>query len=193
IKNEVGFEGTLSEFFTHLRTGPKFDPESREALTQSYYDLGKEVDKVISTQFKKLPKSPLEIRTYPEAIEKFQAGGSYDAVPSDRSRPGLFSFNAYHLPSRNTEGVTTLYLHEGAPGLHFKISLAQENEALPNFMRFGGNNDFVEGWALYAEKLGFPMGWFDDPYQRFGHLDDEMLRAVRLVVDNGPDSKGRTP
>lgn len=192
IKNEVGFEGTLPEFFTHLRTDPKFDPESREALTQSYYDLGKEVDKVISTQFKKLPKSPLEIRPYPEAIEKFQAGGSYESGTPDGSRPGVFYFNAYDLPSRNTYGVTTLYLHEGAPGHHFQISLAQENEALPNFMRFGGNTAFVEGWALYAEKLGFPMGLFDDPYQRFGHLDDEMLRAMRLVVDTGLHSKGWT-
>ncbi|MGI9360177.1 MAG: DUF885 domain-containing protein [Parasphingorhabdus sp.] len=192
IKNEVGFEGTLSEFFTHLRTDPKFDPESREALTQSYYGLGKEVDKVISTQFKKLPKSPLEIRPYPEAIEKFQAGGSYESGTPDGSRPGVFYFNAYDLPSRNTYGVTTLYLHEGAPGHHFQISLAQENEALPNFMRFGGNTAFVEGWALYAEKLGFPMGLFDDPYQRFGHLDDEMLRAMRLVVDTGLHSKGWT-
>ncbi|HEY9091947.1 DUF885 domain-containing protein [Parasphingorhabdus sp.] len=192
IKNEVGFTGTLSEFFTHLRTDPQFDPESREALTQSYYDLGKEVDKVIATQFKILPKSPLEIRPYPEAIEKFQAGGSYESGTPDGSRPGVFYFNAYDLPSRNTYGITTLYLHEGAPGHHFQISLAQENEDLPSFMRFGGNTAFVEGWALYAEKLGFPMGLFDDPYQRFGHLDDEMLRAMRLVVDTGLHSKGWT-
>lgn len=189
IKDEVGFKGTLSEFFTHLRTDTKFQPESREALTQGYYDLGKEVDKVIATQFKVLPKSPLEIRPYDESIEKFQAGGSYQSGTPDGSRPGVFYFNAYDLPSRNTSGMTTLYLHEGAPGHHFQISLAQENEDLPNFMRFGGNTAFVEGWALYSEKLGFPMGMFGDPYQRFGHLDDEMLRAMRLVVDTGLHSK----
>jgi uncharacterized protein (DUF885 family) len=192
IKDEVGFNGTLSEFFDHLRTDPKFHPESREALTQGYYDLGKKVDAVISTQFKVLPKSPLEIRPYPEAIEKFQAGGSYQGGTPDGSRPGVFYFNAYDLPSRNTSGMTTLYLHEGAPGHHFQISLAQENEALPAFMRFGGNTAYVEGWALYSEKLGFPMQLFDDPYQRFGHLDDEMLRAMRLVVDTGLHSKGWT-
>lgn len=189
IKDEVGFEGSLSEFFTYLRTDSKFHPASREALTQGYYDLGKEVDKVISTQFKVLPKSPLEIRPYDESIEKFQAGGSYQSGTPDGSRPGVFYFNAYDLPSRNTSGMTTLYLHEGAPGHHFQISLAQENEDLPKFMRFGGNTAFVEGWALYSEKLGFPMGMFDDPYQRFGHLDDEMLRAMRLVVDTGLHSK----
>ena len=192
IKDEVGFEGTLSEFFELLRTDPKFQPESREALTQGYYDLGKKVDKVIDTQFKVLPKSPLEIRPYPEAIEKFQAGGSYQSGTPDGSRPGVFFFNAYDLPSRNTSGMTTLYLHEGAPGHHFQISLAQENADLPNFMRFGGNTAYVEGWALYSEKLGFPMGLYDDPYQRFGHLDDEMLRAMRLVVDTGLHSKGWT-
>ena len=192
IKDEVGFDGTLSEFFTFLRTDEQFHPESREALTQAYYDMGKKVDARIGEQFKVLPKSPLEIRPYDESIEKFQAGGSYQSGTPDGSRPGVFYFNAYDLPSRNTSGITTLYLHEGAPGHHFQISLAQENEALPKFMRFGGNTAFVEGWALYAEKLGFDMELYDDPYQRFGHLDDEMLRAMRLVVDTGLHSKGWT-
>lgn len=190
IKDEVGFSGTLSEFFEFVRTDPQFHPESREALTQGYYDLGKKVDTKISEQFKVLPKSPLEIRPYDKSIEKFQAGGSYQSGTPDGSRAGVFYFNAYDLPSRNTSGMTTLYLHEGAPGHHFQISLAQENTDLPNFMRFGGNTAYVEGWALYSEKLGFPMGLFDDPYQRFGHLDDEMLRAMRLVVDTGLHSKG---
>ena len=192
IKQEVGFDGTLPEFFEHLRTDPKFHPESREALTQAYYDMGKKVDEKIGEQFKVLPKSPLEIRPYDESVEKFQAGGSYQSGTPDGSRPGVFYFNAYDLPSRSTSGITTLYLHEGAPGHHFQISLAQENTDLPNFMRFGGNTAFVEGWALYSEKLGFPMGLYTDPYQRFGHLDDEMLRAMRLVVDTGLHSKGWT-
>ncbi len=192
IKTEVGFNGTLPEFFNYLRTDPKFKMPTREALTQGYYDIGKKVDAVISTQFKILPKTPLEIRPYEEFREKFEAGGSYQSGNPDGSRPGIFYFNAYDLPSRTTPGMTTLYLHEGAPGHHFQISLAQENEALPAFMRFGGNTAYAEGWALYAEKLGYPMGLFKDPYQRFGHLDDEMLRAMRLVVDSGIHSKGWT-
>ena len=192
IRKEVGFKGTLPEFFEHLRSDPKFKPASREALTQGYYDIGKKVDATISAQFKYLPKAPLEIKPYEEFREKYEAGGSYQPGTPDGSRPGTFYFNAYDLPSRTTPGMTTLYLHEGAPGHHFQISIAQENEKLPAFMRFGGNTAYVEGWALYAETLGYDMGLFKDPYQRFGTLSDEMLRAMRLVVDTGLHSKGWT-
>jgi uncharacterized protein (DUF885 family) len=192
IKNEVRFKGTLPEFFEHLRSDPKFKMASRDALTQGYYDIGKKVDATISTQFKYLPKAPLEIKPYEEFREKYEAGGSYQQGTPDGSRPGTFYFNAYDLPSRTTPGMTTLYLHEGAPGHHFQISIAQENEKLPAFMRFGGNTAYVEGWALYAETLGYEMGLFKDPYQRFGTLSDEMLRAMRLVVDTGIHSKGWT-
>ncbi|MBP6379701.1 MAG: DUF885 domain-containing protein [Sphingorhabdus sp.] len=192
IKTEVGFKGSLQDFFEHLRTDPKFKKESREALTQGYYDIGKQVDAVISSQFKYLPKAPLEIKPYEEFREKYEAGGSYQQGTPDGSRPGTFYFNAYDLPSRTTSGMTTLYLHEGAPGHHFQISIAQENDKLPAFMRFGGNTAYVEGWALYAETLGYDMGLFKDPYQRFGTLSDEMLRAMRLVVDTGIHSMGWT-
>ena len=192
IKNEVGFKGTLAEFFEHLRSDPKFKMASRDALTQGYYDIGKKVDATISTQFKYLPKAPLEIKPYEEFREKYEAGGSYQQGTPDGSRPGTFYFNAYDLPSRTIPGMTTLYLHEGAPGHHFQISIAQENEKLPAFMRFGGNTAYVEGWALYSETLGYDMGLFKDPYQRFGTLSDEMLRAMRLVVDTGIHSKGWT-
>jgi uncharacterized protein (DUF885 family) len=192
IRKEVGFKGTLPQFFEHLRSDPKFKLASRDALTQGYYDIGKIVDGQISTQFKYLPKAPLEIKPYEEFREKYEAGGSYQSGTPDGSRPGTFYFNAYDLPSRTTPGMTTLYLHEGAPGHHFQISIAQENEKLPAFMRFGGNTAYVEGWALYSETLGYDMGLFKDPYQRFGTLSDEMLRAMRLVVDTGLHSKGWT-
>ena len=192
IRKQVGFKGTLPEFFEHLRADPKFKLGSRDALTQGYYDIGKIVDAKISTQFKYLPKAPLEIKPYEEFREKYEAGGSYQQGTPDGSRPGTFYFNAYDLPSRTTPGMTTLYLHEGAPGHHFQISIAQENEKLPAFMRFGGNTAYVEGWALYSETLGYDMGLFKDPYQRFGTLSDEMLRAMRLVVDTGLHSKGWT-
>ena len=192
VKAEVGFKGSLPEFFEHLRTDPKYKKPTRQALTDGYYAIGKSVDAVIGQYFSTLPKAPLEIRPYEEFREKFEAGGSYQNGTPDGSRPGIFYFNAYDLPSRTTPGMTTLYLHEGAPGHHFQISLAQENEALPAFMRFGGNTAYVEGWALYAETLGFDMGFYKDPIQRFGTLSDEMLRAMRLVVDTGLHAKGWT-
>lgn len=189
IRDRVGFKGTLGEFFNHIRADPQFHPTSRDWMTQEFYRIGRIVDEKVGSQFSTLPKTKLEIRPYPEFREKFEAGGSYEQGTPDGSRPGIFYFNAYDLPSRSLPGMTTLYLHEGAPGHHFQISIAQENEALPAFMRFGGNTAYVEGWALYAEKLGFDFGVFDDPYQHLGHLDDEMLRAMRLVVDTGLHTK----
>ncbi|MEP2735747.1 MAG: DUF885 domain-containing protein [Erythrobacter sp.] len=190
VQKLMGFEGTLDEFFTFLRTDPKFTPESREWMTQEYYRIGKVVDGKIGKLFSLTPKTPLEIRPYEAFREKFQAGGSYQSGPPDGSKPGIFYFNAYDLPSRPITQNVTLYLHEGAPGHHFQISLARENESLPAFMRFGGNTAYVEGWALYAETLGFEMGLYEDPIAWYGTLDDEMFRAIRLVVDTGIHSKG---
>jgi len=192
VRQEVGFKGNLHQFFDYMRTSPRFAPKSREQIQQDYYTLKKKVDAQIPRFFSKVPKTPLVIRPYPAYREKFEAGGSYDSGTPDGSRPGTFYFNAYDLPSRFTWEETTLFLHEGEPGHHFQISLAQENKALPNFMRFGGNTAYVEGWALYAETLGYPMGFYKDPYQRFGTLNDEMLRAMRLVVDTGIHAKGWT-
>ena len=192
IRIKTGFKGTLAEFFVFLRTDPKFKLPTKEALRDGYYAIGKRVDARIGEQFSTLPKSPLEVRPVPEYSEKTAAAGSYQQGTPDGSRPGIFYFNSYDLPSRTTPGMETLYLHEGAPGHHFQISLAQENEALPPFMRFGGNTAYVEGWALYAESLYKELGLETDPYSRFGGLDDEMLRAMRLVVDTGLHAKGWT-
>ncbi|WP_106640314.1 DUF885 domain-containing protein [Allosphingosinicella vermicomposti] len=192
IKTKVGFKGTLKEFFDFIRTDKQFQPASAEALVEGYQAIGKKVDERIRTLFAVLPKTPLEIRPVEPYREKNASGGSYTQGAPDGSRPGIFYFNTYDLPSRSTPGMETLYLHEGAPGHHFQISLAQENEALPAFMRFGGNTAFVEGWALYAETLWKELGMETDPYQRFGGLNDEMLRAMRLVVDTGIHAKGWT-
>lgn len=190
VKVRTGFKGTLPQFFEFLRTDPKFAPATKEALREGYEAIARRVDSRIGEQFSTLPKSPLEIRPVEPFREKTEAGGSYQQGTPDGSRPGIFYYNSYDLPSRRIWGMETLYLHEGAPGHHFQISLAQENEALPAFMRFGGNTAFVEGWALYAETLWDELGVETDPYQRFGGLNDEMLRAMRLVVDTGIHSKG---
>ena len=190
IRAEVGFSGNLQAFFEHIRTDPRFKPASAEQLAEGYRAIGRRVDERIATLFRNVPRSALEIRPVPAFLERNQAGAYYQGGTPDGTRPGVFYFNTYDLPSRTTPGMETLFLHEAVPGHHFQISLAQENEQLPNFMRFGGNTAFVEGWALYAEKLGPELGLFTDPYQRFGHLDDEMLRAMRLVVDTGIHAMG---
>ncbi len=192
IRQRVGFNGTLAQFFEHLRTSPEFAPASREALRDRYYEIGRTVDSRIGQYFSTLPRTRLEIREVEAFRERNEAGGSYQDGTPDGSRPGIFYYNAYDLPSRRTYGMETLYLHEGAPGHHFQISLANENTELPAFMRFGGNTAFVEGWALYAETLWDELGMETDPYQRFGGLNDEMLRAMRLVVDTGIHAKGWT-
>ncbi len=190
IKTQVGFKGSLAEFFVYLREDPKFQPQSADWLRDEYFRIGKRVDQRIPEQFSLLPKSPLEIKAVEPYREKSEAAGSYQSGTPDGSRPGVFYFNTYDLKSRTTPGMETLYLHEAVPGHHFQISLAQENDALPAFMRFGGNTAFVEGWALYAETLWKDLGMENDPYQRFGGLSDEMLRAMRLVVDTGIHAKG---
>jgi uncharacterized protein (DUF885 family) len=186
----VGFKGSPEAFFTFLRTSPRFQPKSAEELRAGYFAIRERVAKRLPEQFSTLPRTPLEIRAVPAYQEKTAAGGSYNSGTPDGSRPGVFYYNTYDLPSRLTWEMETLFLHEGEPGHHFQISLAQENEALPNFMRFGGNTAFQEGWALYAESLWKELGVETDPWQRIGGLNDEMLRAMRLVVDTGLHAYG---
>jgi uncharacterized protein (DUF885 family) len=175
-----------------MRTDLQFAAKSQGQLQGDFYRLKQAVEAKVPQYFSAVPRTPLVIRPYPAYREKFEAGASYDSGSADGKRPGTFYFNGYDLPSRFTWEETTLFLHEGEPGHHFQISLAQEDPRLPNFMRFGGNTAYVEGWALYSEALGYPMGLYGDPYQRFGNLNDEMLRAMRLVVDTGIHAKGWT-
>ena len=189
-KAAIGYAGLLAGFFDHIRTAPRFHPKTRSELADGFAAVAKAVDVQVPRYFNRTPRTALEIRAYPAYREKFEAGGSYNQGSPDGRRPGVFFYNAYDLPSRFLSGITTLYLHEGAPGHHFQISLALEDRSLPDFQRFGGNNAYVEGWALYAETLGYDMGLFKDPLQHWGTLDDEMLRAMRLVVDTGIHAKG---
>ncbi|MFO1240330.1 MAG: DUF885 domain-containing protein [Sphingomonadaceae bacterium] len=192
IRVQTGFNGDLKAFFNYFRDDPKFKFSSKEDMRDTFLAIGRKVDERVREQFSTIPKSPLEIRPVPEYREKTDAGGSYNSGTPDGSRPGVFYYNSYDLPSRSKPESETLYLHEAVPGHHFQISLAQENEALPSFMRFGGNTAYAEGWGLYAESLWKELGVESDPYFRFGGLNDEMLRAMRLVVDSGIHSKGWT-
>jgi uncharacterized protein (DUF885 family) len=191
-KQAVGFKGDLPTFFAFLRTDKQFQPSSVDQLRDGYRAIEARISKIIPEQFSLTPKTTLDIRPVPAFKEKTEAAGSYNGGTPDGSRPGVFYYNTYDLPSRYTWEMETLFLHEGVPGHHFQISLAQENTALPAFMRFGGNTAYVEGWALYAESLWKELGMETDPYERMGGLNDEMLRAMRLVVDSGIHAKGWT-
>ncbi len=190
VKARVGFKGSLQDFAAFLRTDKRFAPATPAAMRDEFFAIDKRVLATVPRDFAIIPRSALEIRPEPAYKEKTAAGGEYNQGTPDGSRPGVFYYNSYDLPSRYTWGYETLFLHEGIPGHHFQISLAQENTALPAFQRFGGNTAYVEGWALYAESLGPELGMFTDPYQMYGHLNDEILRAMRLVVDTGLHTKG---
>ncbi len=190
VRTQLGIRGTLREAFDKIRADPRFHPGSRRELADGFAAAARKVDAQIPRFFARVPRTPLLIEPYPANRERFEAGASYNQGSQDGSRPGVFLYNTYDLPSRFLSGMTTLYLHEGIPGHHFQVSLALEDTSLPDFQRFDGNNAFVEGWALYAETLGYEMGLYADPMQHWGTLDDEMLRAMRLVVDTGLHAKG---
>ncbi|WP_375391638.1 DUF885 family protein [uncultured Sphingomonas sp.] len=186
----IGWTGTLPQLFDRMRTDPRFQPTSATDVRAGYAAIARAVDAHVDEQFALRPKAPLELRPVPAFREKTAASGSYEEGTPDGSRPGIFYYDTYDLPSRYTWGMDSLYLHEAIPGHHFQISLAQENAKLPAFMRFGGNTAYVEGWALYAESLYAAFGQERDPYDRMGGLNDDMLRAMRLVVDSGLHAMG---
>lgn len=190
IREQAGFKGSLKDFFAFQRIDPRFKFPTKEALIAGYNDIWKRLEPRIPQLFSVVPKAPFEVRPVPAFMEANQAAAYYQPGTPDGKRPGVFYVNTYDLPSRTSPGMETLFLHEAVPGHHFQISLAQENLTLPPFMRFGGNTAYVEGWALYAESLGEELGLYTDPYQKFGNYDDEMLRAMRLVVDTGLHAKG---
>ena len=190
VMRRVGHQGTLARFFADLRTDPRFAPTSPQALADHYAEIGRRVDAALPRLFEARPRTPLAIRPTPAIQATNAAGASYTPGSLDTGQPGVFFFNTFDLQSRRTWGAETLYLHEAIPGHHLQIALAAENVSLPKLLRFGGNTAYSEGWALYAETLGPELGLFEDPYQLFGHYNDEMLRAMRLVVDTGLHAYG---
>ena len=192
VMQQVGFEGSLDDFFRFLNTDPQFVHPSREALVAGYVDIKNRVDPQLPKLFEILPKADYEVRAVEPFREKSAAGGQYQAASEDGSRPGIFYANAYDLKARPKWAMEALSLHEGNPGHHFQISIQREQKELPRFRRFGGYTAYTEGWGLYAESLGPELGVYKDPYQYFGRLEGELFRAIRLVVDTGLHSKGWT-
>ena len=190
LRVRIGYAGSLAQMRQFLRSDARFQPASAQALGDAYRDIGRRVEAALPRLFATRPKTPLEIRPTPPYQERTDAAARYMDGSLEAGRPGVFFYNTWDLPSRTTFSTETLYLHEAVPGHHFQGSLAQENLALPKLLRFGGNTAYLEGWALYAESLAPELGMESDPYQRFGGLDAEMWRALRLVVDTGIHAMG---
>ena len=192
VKTQVGFKGTLLAFFEEVRNKkelkPFKKPEEVIANFQNIYSRVKpNVDKLFSLQ----PKTKFEIRRT-EAFREKTASAEYLQGTADGSRPGIFYVPIPDVANYNLYGDEDLFLHEAIPGHHFQISLQQENASLPDFRKFNWFGAYGEGWALYTESLGKELGMYQDPYQYFGMLGNEMHRAVRLVVDTGLHTKGWT-
>ena len=190
VMKEVGFKGSLQDFFQFMRSDARFKFKTEEDLLNFHRNLEKKIMARVPEQFSLLPKAPFEVRATEAYRAKSAAGGEYQSPSEDGSRPGIFYANTYDLPSRRSWDAENLFLHEAIPGHHFQIALQQELKGIPAFRRFGGQTAYIEGWGLYAESLGKALGVYESPYDYFGRLQNELWRAIRLVTDTGLHSKG---
>lgn len=186
VKIEVGFKGSVEEFISFVKTDPKAMPyKTDQEVIGSFNTILKTITPKLKTMFSVTPKTPFEIRQT-EKFRENSASAEYVPGTPDGKRPGIFYIPLPDPTKFNvTSGMESLFLHEAIPGHHYQISLQQENTNLPKFMRFGWFGAYGEGWAHYCETLGPELGLYTDPYQKMGYLSDQMLRAVRLVVDTG--------
>lgn len=192
VMKQVGFKGSLQDFFAYVSNDAKFVFPTEEALLAHYRSIETELEPGLNRMFNLRPKAGFEIRPVEPFRAKSASGGQYFPPSEDGSRPGIFFVNTFDLPSRKTWDSEDLFLHEAKPGHHFQIALQQELTGLPAFRRFGGETAYVEGWGLYSETIGRELGILEDPYMYFGMLQNELWRSIRLVVDTGFHSKGWT-
>lgn len=185
VIDEVKFEGTFAGFVEFLRTDERFYVDDPEQLMKEVAVVLKRMDGELPGLFSKLPRMSYGIKKIPDFIAPKTTTAYYNRPAGDGSRAGYYFVNTYDLPSRPLYEIEALSLHEAVPGHHLQIALQQELENIPNFRRFSGFTAFVEGWALYSERLGLEVGFYEDPYSNFGRLTYEMWRACRLVVDTG--------
>ena len=185
IMSQVGFEGTLQQFFEHVRTGDQFFHTSREAYLAEVDQVFGRIRPLLPRYFNTLPQSPMEVRAV-EAFRERTAGKAFYQSPApDGSRPGVYYVNLSNLRDMSRNELAALAAHEGVPGHHLQRAIQTELGDVPPFRRFGGVTVYSEGWGLYTEELAGEMGIYEDPYSDFGRLGMELWRAARLVVDSG--------
>ncbi len=188
IVHQLGF-ADLKSFRTALAANPKQHPQSKEALIDTYKGYLAQMQPRLPDLFGRLPKAQLEVVPMPAFAEKNSPMAYYNQGTADGSRPGRVDVNLYNFAERSLATVESVAYHEGIPGHHLQISIAQELTGLPEFRRYQEYTAFVEGWALYSERLGKDIGFYKDPYSDYGRLDNDMWRAIRLVVDTGVHSQ----
>jgi uncharacterized protein (DUF885 family) len=193
IMQQVGFQGDLPAFFRHLRSDPgNFFPNTPEGKA-AYLEQSKAyIDSIyadVKQYFNVLPKAPLEVRAVEDWREATVPTAFYNQPTPDGSRPGIYYVNLHDMADKQKHEMETIAYHEGAPGHHFQVAIQQELEGVPTFQKFAFFGAYVEGWGLYAERLAKEQGRFTDPMQDFGRLQNEMLRAARLVVDTGAHAR----
>lgn len=192
IRAKVGFTGDRAEFGAYLRRDPRFYVETPEQLMKEVAYILKRMDGELPRLFGALPRLPYGIKPVPDYLAPRSTTAYYWEGAGDGSRAGCYYVNTYDLKSRPLYELEALSLHEAVPGHHLQIALQQEMTGLPEFRRFEGFTAFVEGWGLYAERLGLEVGFYNDPYSDYGRLTYEMWRACRLVVDTGMHAFGWT-
>jgi uncharacterized protein (DUF885 family) len=190
VIRKTDFKGTFREFIEFLRRDPRFYVSTPEALLEKTALVLKRMDGELPKLFKTLPRLPYGIREIPAFSAPGNTAAYYQPGSGDGTVAGNYYVNTFDLASRPLYEIEALSLHEAVPGHHLQIALQQELGDLPNFRRFAGFTSFVEGWALYSERLGLEVGFYQDPYSDFGHLSYEMWRACRLVVDTGMHALG---
>jgi uncharacterized protein (DUF885 family) len=188
IVHQLGF-ADLKSFRTALAANPKEHPQSKEALIDAYKGYLAQMQPWLPELFGRLPKAPLEVVAMPAFAEKDSPMAYYDGGTADGSRPGRVDVNLYNFAERSLATVESVSYHEGVPGHHLQISIAQELTGLPEFRKYQDYTAFTEGWGLYSERLGKEIGFYKDPYSDYGRLDNDMWRAIRLVVDTGVHSQ----
>jgi uncharacterized protein (DUF885 family) len=194
IRKEVGFEGDLQEFFDFVRDDERFyfpdTDEGREAYMDEVREKLAFIEERLPDYFGVLPKAGLIVKRVEPYREQDGAAQHYMQGTPDGSRPGIYYMHLSDMSAMPRPQLEVIAYHEGSPGHHMQISIAQELETVPTFRTQAGFGAYVEGWALYAELLALEMGAYEDPYSNFGRLSSEMWRALRLVVDTGLHSKG---